>query len=113
MPTCCCKYQEDVPGLRRSVWTLLYGNHAALARLVNNSFFANCEERSNRNSSGGGTMIGSGNSFAAPHITGLAALLRGQHPELTTFELKAVLAATATRVGASAVASKTSKGDRS
>lgn len=60
--------------------------------------------------SGGGTMIGSGNSFAAPHITGLAALLRGQHPELTTFELKTVLAATATRVGASALATQVFEG---
>lgn len=36
-----------------------------------------------------------GNSFAAPHITGIAALIRAKHPELTPFQLKTVLLACA------------------
>jgi subtilisin family serine protease len=43
----------------------------------------------------GGFTSGTGNSFAAPHITGLVALLCSRHPGLTPFEVKAVLAATA------------------
>jgi subtilisin len=46
---------------------------------------------------GGGTLVASGNSFAAPHIAGLAALVRSKHPTLTAFELKSVLSAVATR----------------
>jgi subtilisin len=44
---------------------------------------------------GGGTLVASGNSFAAPHITGLAALVRSKYPKLTAFELKSVLSAVA------------------
>jgi subtilisin len=36
-----------------------------------------------------------GNSFAAPHIAGLAALILARHPNLTPFELKTVLLACA------------------
>ena len=43
----------------------------------------------------GGSTVATGNSFAAPHISALAALLRSRHPGLTPFEVKAVLAATA------------------
>ncbi len=32
-----------------------------------------------------------GNSFAAPHITGIVALIRSKHPELTPFQVKSVL----------------------
>lgn len=32
-----------------------------------------------------------GNSFAAPHITGIVALIRARHPELTPFQIKTVL----------------------
>ena len=39
-----------------------------------------------------------GNSFATPHISGVCALIRGAHPELTPFELKTVLRLTATNV---------------
>ena len=42
-----------------------------------------------------GSTVATGNSFAAPHIAALAALLRSKHPGLTPFEVKAVLAATA------------------
>lgn len=41
----------------------------------------------------GGRMIATGNSFAAPHVAGLAALIRAKHPSATPFEVKAILAA--------------------
>lgn len=44
---------------------------------------------------GGSSTMATGNSFAAPHITGLLARLCAKHPGLTPFEAKAVLAATA------------------
>lgn len=43
----------------------------------------------------GSQIVATGNSFAAPHVAGLAALVLGKHPGLTPFELKAVLAAVA------------------
>lgn len=43
----------------------------------------------------GGSTVATGNSFAAPHVAGLAALVAAKHPGLTPFEIKAVLAATA------------------
>ncbi len=43
--------------------------------------------------SGGSSMVATGNSFAAPHVTGLVALLLGKHPQLTPFQIKAVLQA--------------------
>ena len=46
----------------------------------------------------GTTMCSTGNSYAAPHIAGLAALIRSKHPDLRPFQLKAVLAATAVNV---------------
>jgi subtilisin family serine protease len=39
--------------------------------------------------------VNTGNSFAAPHIAGLAALIRGKHPNLTPFQLKTILFACA------------------
>jgi len=36
-----------------------------------------------------------GNSFAAPHITGIVTLIRAKHPELTPFQIKTVLLACA------------------
>lgn len=44
---------------------------------------------------GGGTLTATGNSFAAPHIAGLIALVLGKHPGLTPFQLKTVLHALA------------------
>ncbi|HSG87038.1 MAG TPA: S8 family serine peptidase [Candidatus Limnocylindrales bacterium] len=44
---------------------------------------------------GGARMVATGNSFAAPHIAGYAALIRSKHPEASPFEVKAILAATA------------------
>ena len=39
-----------------------------------------------------------GNSYAAPHISGIAALIRAKHPELRPFQVKTVLWATAANV---------------
>jgi subtilisin len=47
---------------------------------------------------GGGRVMATGNSFAAPHIAGIAALIRSKHPELRPFQLKTVLWATAANV---------------
>ena len=44
---------------------------------------------------GGGRLVVTGNSFAAPHIAGLAARIRAAHPGITPFEVKTLLAATA------------------
>ncbi|ASW53572.1 serine protease [Plantactinospora sp. KBS50] len=54
---------------------------------------------------GGGIVRSTGNSFAAPHLTGMAALVLSKHPRLTPFQLKSVLfhcAANVTRLGGSA-----------
>jgi subtilisin len=48
---------------------------------------------------GGGTMRCTGNSFAAPHIAAISALVLAKHPELTPFQLKSVLYLTATNTG--------------
>lgn len=40
-------------------------------------------------------LVCTGNSFAAPHITGITALIRSKHPELTPFQVKSVLLACA------------------
>jgi subtilisin family serine protease len=47
----------------------------------------------------GRVMKASGNSFATPHMTGICALIRSKHPELTPFQVKSVLYLTATNVG--------------
>jgi subtilisin family serine protease len=46
----------------------------------------------------GETIVSTGNSFATPHLTGICALIRSQHPELTPYQLKSVLYLTATNV---------------
>lgn len=46
----------------------------------------------------GSQMTVTGNSFAAPHITGLAAKVLGKHPDLTPFQLKTILHAIARNV---------------
>ena len=43
----------------------------------------------------GGRAVVTGNSFAAPHIAGIAALIRAKHPSVTPFVVKTILAATA------------------
>ncbi len=50
---------------------------------------------------GGETVVSTGNSFATPHLTGICALIRSKHPELTPFELKSVLYLTASNVAGS------------
>ena len=47
----------------------------------------------------GGSTVATGNSFAAPHIAGLVALILSKHPGLTPFELKAILASVADNPG--------------
>jgi subtilisin len=44
----------------------------------------------------GGRIVATGNSFAAPHVAGYAARVRAAHPGATPFEIKTILAATAT-----------------
>ena len=44
---------------------------------------------------GGGSTVATGNSFAAPHVAGMVALIRAKHPGLTPFEIKSILAAVA------------------
>ena len=45
----------------------------------------------------GGRIVATGNSFAAPHLAAYAARIRAAHPAATPFEVKTILAATATR----------------
>jgi subtilisin len=40
---------------------------------------------------GGGWITATGNSFAAPHVTGIVAKILGKHPDLTLFQMKTVL----------------------
>ena len=47
---------------------------------------------------GGTRVVGTGNSYAAPHIAGIAALIKSKHPDLRPFQLKTVLWATAANV---------------
>jgi subtilisin family serine protease len=46
----------------------------------------------------GATLRVTGNSFATPHMSAICALVRGEHPELTPFQLKSVLYLIATNV---------------
>jgi subtilisin family serine protease len=46
----------------------------------------------------GRTRRGTGNSFAAPHITGICSLILSKHPWLTPFQLKTVLYLSASNV---------------
>jgi subtilisin family serine protease len=43
----------------------------------------------------GSTIVSTGNSFAAPHVTGLVARLLSKHPHLKPYEVKTVLRAVA------------------
>lgn len=48
---------------------------------------------------GGGVSKVTGNSVAAPHITGIVARLLEKHPSLTVFQVKAILRALSANVG--------------
>ena len=48
-------------------------------------------------------ITSTGNSFAAPHITGLVALILAVHPGLTPFQVKTILAACASNVRPEAI----------
>jgi subtilisin len=48
---------------------------------------------------GGGSLRATGNSFATPALSGIAALVLGKHPNLTPFQLKTVLYQIANNVG--------------
>ncbi len=43
----------------------------------------------------GTTILATGNSFAAPHLAGIIALIRANHPDLTAYQMKTVLTALA------------------
>lgn len=47
---------------------------------------------------GGGTAVGTGNSYATPHIAGIVARILSKHRELTAFHIKTVLYYTAKNV---------------
>ncbi|MEZ5407333.1 MAG: S8 family serine peptidase [Acidimicrobiales bacterium] len=47
---------------------------------------------------GGGTIVTTGNSFAAPHVAAFAALIKSQHPGLRPFQVKTALWAAAANV---------------
>jgi len=47
---------------------------------------------------GGATMVGTGNSYATPHIAGLVARIMSKHRHLTPFQIKTVLYYTAKNV---------------
>jgi subtilisin len=53
--------------------------------------------------------VSTGNSFAAPHIAGIVALIRAKHPELTPFQIKTVLYASATNAHRVEAARKNTK----
>lgn len=43
----------------------------------------------------GASIVATGNSFAAPHVAGLVALILAKHPGMTPFQVKAILQAVA------------------
>jgi subtilisin family serine protease len=49
---------------------------------------------------GGSTLRCTGNSFATPHVSGLCALILSKHRGLAPFQVKSVLALTASNVEA-------------
>jgi subtilisin family serine protease len=51
---------------------------------------------------GGSRIVAAGNSFATAHVSGVCARILSKHPELTPFQVKSVLYATAVNTGAAA-----------
>jgi len=52
----------------------------------------------------GSSCVTTGNSFAAPHIAGIVALIRAKHPNLTPFQIKTILFACASNTHGSSAA---------
>jgi subtilisin len=46
----------------------------------------------------GSTVVSTGNSFAAPHVTGLVARMLSKHPQLRPYDVKTILRAVASNV---------------
>jgi subtilisin len=59
----------------------------------------------------GGWITATGNSFAAPHITGIVSRILGKHPSLTLFQMKTVLRALSANVSREATAQKEDRSD--
>jgi subtilisin len=59
----------------------------------------------------GGWITATGNSFAAPHITGIVSRILGKHPGLTLFQMKTVLRALSANVSREATAQKEGRSD--
>ena len=51
----------------------------------------------------GSSCVTTGNSFAAPHISGIVALIRAKHPNLTPFQIKTALFACASNINRSPI----------
>jgi subtilisin len=51
---------------------------------------------------GESSIVATGNSFAAPHVTGMVAAMRGKHPWLAPYQVKAVLQAVSVNATTSA-----------
>jgi subtilisin family serine protease len=60
---------------------------------------------------GGGTIAASGTSMAAPHVAGVAALLRKLHPEWTPAEIKGAITSSATALTAAPFARGAGRAD--
>jgi subtilisin len=60
---------------------------------------------------GGKRATGTGNSFAAPHIAGIIALILAKHPTLTPFQIKSVMYYTAKNVRTELAAAEEEKRD--
>ena len=58
----------------------------------------------------GSTVVTTGNSFAAPHVTGLVARMLSKHPHLTPYEVKTVLRAVASNATPGPVARNATPG---
>ncbi|MCP3987877.1 MAG: S8 family serine peptidase [Actinomycetia bacterium] len=60
----------------------------------------------------GSMIVTTGNSFAAPHIAGLAALIKAEHPELRPFQIKTALWASAANVREATKVDRAGRGTR-